>query len=93
VLLVVSSPVHWLASLLRADGAAHTAVERDVELTHLERVTGRIGSVAWVASFAAAIVLLVGYPVSTQGTWAACGALVVSAELAFLAIRRRLRGM
>jgi hypothetical protein len=91
VLLVVSAPVHWLTSLLRADGAAHTAVERDHELTHLERVTGRIASVAWVASFAAAIVLLVEYPVSRQGTWAVCAALVVSAELAFLALRRRLR--
>ena len=68
-------------------------VERDIELTHLERVTGRIGSVAWVASYAAAIVLLVEYPVSTQGMWAVCAALVVSAELAFLALRRRLRAV
>ena len=82
VLLVVSSPVHWLASLLRADGAAHTAVERDIELTHLERVTGRIGSVAWVASYAAAIVLLVEYPVSSQW-WSEAGSVVTEAQARF----------
>ena len=52
VLLVVSAPVHWLTSLLRADGAAHTAVERDHELTHLERVTGRIAQVPDVPTVA-----------------------------------------
>lgn len=90
VLLAVSSPVRWLASLLRSEGAVHTAVERDTELTHLERVAGRIGSLAWVVSVAAAVLLLVDHPVSRQGAWAMAVALAVSVLLALVAVRHRL---
>ncbi|MFM8312138.1 MAG: hypothetical protein ACKOAZ_09580 [Ilumatobacteraceae bacterium] len=90
VLLAVSSPVQWLSRVLRDEGAAHSAVERDAELTHLERVTGRICSIGWGLSMAAAIVLVVDRPVSTQGAWAMGVALVMSSTLAALALRRRL---
>ncbi|MDP2289701.1 MAG: hypothetical protein Q8M22_00840 [Actinomycetota bacterium] len=94
VLLVVSSPVRWLETLLRTEGAQHTAVSRDHELTQLEEVTARIASVAWVVSVAAMILLLVHHPISRQGGIAVFAALAVSSGLfivlllRFLAVRR-----
>jgi len=89
VLIVVSSPVRWLESLLRTEGAQHSAVSRDKELTQLEEVTERVAGVSWVVSVAAMVVLLVHHTVSTQGTVAVSAALAGSGALALVAIDRR----
>ena len=67
VLLVVGAPVRWLERLLKAEGARHTALGNDRELTQVEDVTARVALVTWLVSGAAAIGLLVDHPVTTQG--------------------------
>jgi hypothetical protein len=89
VLIVVSSPVRWLESLLRTEGATHAAVSRDAELTQLEDVTARMASVAWLVSVVAMILLLVHHPISSQGRVAVIGVTVVSAVLAIVALVQR----
>jgi hypothetical protein len=49
VLVVASSPVRWLGSLLRNEGAVSSGIRYDRELTRLERI---------VAAFSAAVMLL-----------------------------------
>ena len=92
VLIVVSSPVRWLESLLRTEGAQHTAVSRDAELTQLEDVTARFATVAWAVSVAAMLRLLVHYPISQQGGVAVAVALVVSAAMFVMVMYRRIAG-
>ena len=90
VLIVVSSPVRWLESMLRTEGAQQTAVSRDAELTQLEDVTARITAVAWLASIAAMVRLLVHYPISNQGAVAVGVVLAVSAALSLVVMVRRI---
>ena len=92
VLIVVSSPVRWLESLLRSEGAQHTAVSRDAELTQLEEVTARIAAVAWVVSMTSMVLLLVHHPVSNQGAVAIAVTLLASVVLVVVAVVRRLEG-
>ena len=92
VLIVVSSPVRWLESLLRSEGAQHTAVSRDAELTQLEEVTARIAAVAWVVSMTSMVLLLVHHPVSNQGAVAIAVTLLASVVLVGFAAARRLEG-
>ncbi|MEQ1700374.1 MAG: hypothetical protein ABMA25_09700 [Ilumatobacteraceae bacterium] len=90
VLIVVSSPVRWLESLLRTEGARQTAVSRDAELTQLEDVTARITSVAWLASVIAMVNLLVDAPISRQGSIAVITVLAVSGVLFLVVMYRRI---
>lgn len=92
VLIVVSSPVRWLASLLRSEGAQRTGMQHDSELTRLETVTARVGFVAHAVSLAAMIVLLVHHPVSRQGAVAVIAAVVVSSALVVVALVQRYAG-
>lgn len=92
VLIVVSSPVRWLESLLRTEGAGQTAVSRDHELTQLEDVTARFAIVAWVVSTAAMLRLLVHYPISRQGAVAVIAALAVSVVMLLVVMYRRMAG-
>lgn len=89
VLIVVSSPVRWLESLLRTEGATHSGVSHDAELTQLEDVTARVSAVAWSVSVVAMITLLVHHPISSQGRVAAVAALLVSTGLAATALVQR----
>jgi hypothetical protein len=89
VLIVVSSPVRWLESLLRSEGATHSSVSRDAELTQLEDVTARVAGVAWVVSMTAMIVLLVHHPVSSQGRVAVVGVIAVSVGATVVALVQR----
>lgn len=92
VLIVVSSPVRWLQSLLRSEGAARTGVQRDPELTRLETVTARVGFAAHAVSVAAMVLLVVRHPVSSQG-WVGVGAaFAVSSALVALALVQRYTG-
>lgn len=81
VLIVVSSPVRWLESLLRSEGAAHSGI-RDPELTQLEDVTAKVSAVVWVVSAASMATLLINHPISSQGRIGAYGAIVASVVLA-----------
>jgi len=90
VLIVVSSPVRWLESLLRSEGAAHSGI-RDPELTQLEDITAKVSFVAWAVSMAAMVTLLVHHPVSSQGRAATAVVIVVSVLLAGVAFSRRWR--
>ncbi len=57
----VTSPVRWLERQLRSDGATHTAVTADPELTKVERVTVRL-ALAGFAAAAVAMALVVTQP-------------------------------
>ncbi len=81
VLIVVSSPVRWLESLLRSEGAAHSGI-RDPELTQLEDVTAKVSLVVWVVSAASMATLLIHHPISSQGRVGAFGAIAASVVLA-----------
>ena len=89
VLLVVSAPVRWLDSLLRAEGAQRSAVARDHELTRLESVTIRIAGSAWIAGVVSAATLLVHHPITSQGRAAMVCTLIASAALAMVWLARR----
>ncbi len=91
VLLVVSSPVRWLESLLRAEGARQMGVSHDSELTQLEDVTARVAAFAWVICAAAMVRLLVHYPISRQGAVAVAGVLAASALMFLVLVVRRIR--
>ena len=67
ILFVVSSPVRWLDSMLRSEGAAENAVSRDSGLTRLEDLTARVTVGVWGVAVASMVVLLVHHPVSRQG--------------------------
>jgi hypothetical protein len=88
VLIVVSSPVRWLESLLRTEGAAKAAV-RDHELTQLEDVTARVAGLAWLVSMAGMVVLLVHHPISSQGRIGVVAVMGASLVLATNAGRQR----
>jgi hypothetical protein len=88
VLIVVSSPVRWLESLLRAEGATHSGI-RDPELTQLEDVTAKVSLVAWLVSVASMITLLVHHPISSQGRIATVVVVMGSGALACLAFVQR----
>jgi len=79
VLLVVGAPVRWLERLLKAEGARHTALGSDRELTQVEDVTARVALFTWLVSGAAAIGLLVDHPVTPQGRVAMIVVLIGSA--------------
>jgi hypothetical protein len=59
VIVAVTAPVRWLESQLRSDGATHTAVSEDPELTHVEVVAVRLALVGLVAAAAAMAIMLV----------------------------------
>jgi hypothetical protein len=88
VLNVVSSPVRWLESLLRTEGAMKAAV-RDHELTQLEDVTARVAGVAWLVSMIGMIVLLVHHPISSQGRVGVIGVIGMSVALSLRSARQR----
>ncbi len=90
VLIVVSSPVRWLEKLLRSEGAAQSGI-RDPELTQLEDVTAKVSFVAWIASVASMVTLLVHHPISSQGRIATVGVIIGSGVLAVVAFLQRWR--
>jgi hypothetical protein len=90
VLIVVSSPVRWLESVLRSEGATHSGI-RDPELTQLEDVTAKVSFVAWVASVASMVTLLVHHPISAQGRVATIVVIAASGALAAWAFVQRWR--
>ena len=95
VAVLVTSPVRWLENLLRTEGAAHTAVHHDAELTQVEKIAIRVASVAWACAAIAMVDLLVHHDITTQGRVGCIVALAVSAIVGALVLvapqRRRSR--
>jgi hypothetical protein len=58
VIFAVTTPVRWLDRQLRSEGAGHTGVSDDHELTRVEDVTVRLAMIGFAASAAAMIVAL-----------------------------------
>jgi hypothetical protein len=71
VIVAVSTPVRWLDRQLRSEGATHTAVARDQELTRVESVTVRLALVGFAASAAAMVVCLARAGAADQRTFGA----------------------
>lgn len=92
-MIVVAAPVRWLERLLRSEGAQHTALGNDHELTRVERMTDLLAGIVWVAAAVAMIALLVDHDVSDQGRVAVLTVLVASAAVLVgeVVVRRRLR--
>jgi hypothetical protein len=67
VAVVVGAPVRWLDRLLRSEGAAHSAVRNDSELTQVEDLTNRVTGFVWAAATAAMVMLQVHHPATTAG--------------------------
>ncbi len=92
VVLVVGAPVRWLERLLKAEGARHTALGADRELTQVEDVTARIAAGTWALATIASVTLLVDHPISDQGRAASVAMLVGSAiAMALHGLRRLTR--
>lgn len=53
VVIAVTTPVRWLERLLRNEGATHTAVHQDAELTMVEDATVRLAICGFVVAAAA----------------------------------------
>jgi hypothetical protein len=79
VVLVAAAPVRWLDRLMRDEGAQHTALGADRELTLVEDLTVRMALAVWLVAAIASTILLVHHQVSTSGRVAVVTALVVSA--------------
>ena len=92
VMFVVTAPVHWLESLLRAEGATHTALRRDRELVRLEDATAKIATVSWVAAMAAMITLATE-PATFAGGVASLVTTTASALACILLLVRRVRAV
>ena len=72
VIFAVMTPVRWLDRQLRSEGAGHTGVNDDRELTRVEDVTVRLAVVGFIASASAMLVALCssGLTTSTRiGGW------------------------
>jgi hypothetical protein len=91
VLLVVSSPVRWLDSLLRSEGAQQHAASRDREFTRLEDFTARLAVGVWAVAVTAMVLLRVHHPVSSQGGIAVVAVMAVSAVGFVVVFSRRWR--
>jgi hypothetical protein len=83
VALVVGTPVRWVESLLRSEGAVAASVAADPELTQMERVAIVVSSLGWVLS----MVVIAGLWVqadSHQGIRIGASAAVILAGIAQL---------
>jgi hypothetical protein len=92
IVLAVSSPVRWLEKLFRSEGAAATAVGRDPELTHVERIAVRIAGVAWLLAVVAMVAAVVSDGVTRAGRtagWSVLGASMIALVAALNSSRVR----
>lgn len=80
--VAVTSPVRWLERQLRSEGATHTAVTADPELTKVERVTVRLALAGYVAAAGAMVLVLTQTELTTTSrTLGAAAAVAASAGL------------
>lgn len=84
VIVAVTAPVRWLEGQLRSEGATHTAVSEDPELTRVEVVTVRLALVGFGAA-AGAMGLCLGRSDLSAGGRAAAAAAATAALVAVAA--------
>lgn len=66
VIFAVTTPVRWLDRQLRSEGAGHTGVAEDRELTRVEDVTVRLAVIGFAASAAAMVIALFSTELTTS---------------------------
>jgi hypothetical protein len=79
VVFAVTAPVRWLNRLLRNEGADHTAIADDPELTLVEGVTSRLSLVGFLAAAIGMLVAFGGQDI--QSRTVVIGAVVLVASL------------
>lgn len=87
---VVSSPVRWVESLLRAEGATVASVAADNEFSLLERITVAVAVSGFLLAVTSLIVLLVVGDVPTAGAVGATIAVVLAAAALVVTVGRSL---
>jgi hypothetical protein len=87
VIIAVTTPVRWLDRQLRNEGASHSAVSDDHELTRVEDVTVRLAAIGFAASTAAMIVAL--FSTDLTGPTRTGGVIVLATSLVCLAMVMR----
>ena len=88
VVVAVSTPVRWLDALLRSEGAENTAVGRDADLTLMEDVTVRLGTVGFAAAAVVLVLSLADPSISDGGRAIGVAVLLSSAVALGLTLRR-----
>jgi hypothetical protein len=84
-MFAITSPVRWLERLLRSEGATHTAVSEDRELTRLEDVTVRLAIGGFVVAALAFVIVLPRDDLSAESRgWALSAA--ITAALALIGV-------
>ena len=77
--LAVTTPVRWLERLLRSEGATHTAVSDDRELTRVEDVTVRLALGGFAVAAIAFVLVIPRAEVSAASRgWALAAALIAA---------------
>ena len=85
VVIVVASPVRWVESMLRAEGAPRSTVHNDPEFVHAENVARCIAAAAWVAAVVALARLTLAGDLSGQARAGTVVALAASLGLVIVA--------
>jgi hypothetical protein len=81
-MFAVTTPVRWLERLLRSEGAIHTAVSEDRELTRVEDVTVRLAIGGFATAALALLIVLPRDDVSAASRgWAIAAATVASSAV------------
>lgn len=74
----VTAPVRWLDRQLRSEGATHTAVTADPELTKVERVTVRLALAGYAAATAAVTLVVARTGLTATGRVLGVASLLVA---------------
>ncbi len=92
-IVAVTSPVRWLERQLRSEGATHTAIGDDRELTRVEDVTVRLAGGGFVAAAAAMGLALARDDLTTAGrAWGGAALAIAAALLVASLVTRTGRG-
>lgn len=91
IMLVVASPVRWLESLLRAEGADRSTVRDDPEFTQAENVTSYIAVTVWLLAAVVLVRLQFADGITPQAAIASGLTLATSTALLAFALIRWLR--
>jgi len=92
VVIAVTTPVRWLERLLRNEGATHTAVHQDPELTMVEDATVRLAICGFIVAGVAMVWALTRSDVLSPGRVAGAVVLVGSSLALGITLRRWAEG-
>ena len=86
-IVAVATPVRWLDSLLRSEGAANTAASQDPALTQVEDVTVQIALAAFAAAFSSMAMSVSDVDISSGGRAWGVAAMVVTVVVLVVVLR------